>query len=366
MNDAHLLTGPDTQAAPRTGPRPHSRPDVLAHLRRTDASTYRERRRLLSSGRAIAIDRGHIAVGVPETGIETWERADLLDRLRLHAVQGNLPEAVATRTAAALARGLWTAGHLARIDIGTSRHAGRSIRTLPGPDGSPGRGLSVHRQHRPDMRPEEIATVDGLRVTTLRRTVVDCLLHEKASVSLLAAVSAARHDGGVANRWHASGLQRAREFLSGVREDLLRLPPSRPGRRRALVVLASADPLLESAGEAMCLVFARAIGLPQPQIQTQFRVNGATYYGDLWWDLFGLLLEFDGLTKYGAAAPLIAEKTREDDLRSLPGIRSIQRVTWPILRQPRRRWALERALLTAVPVDARPALTPCRDFGVVR
>ncbi|WFR66564.1 hypothetical protein P9139_17600 [Curtobacterium flaccumfaciens] len=80
------------------------------------------------------------------------------------------------------------------------------------------------------------------------------------------------------------------------------------------------------------------VGLPEPVLQHEFRAGGRLIARvDFWFPDQGVVVEFDGLAKYrdpalrgGRTADevLVAEKLREDDVRSLPDVRRVVRVTW--------------------------------------
>ncbi|MDY1004863.1 hypothetical protein [Curtobacterium sp. CFBP9011] len=72
---------------------------------------------------------------------------------------------------------------------------------------------------------------------------------------------------------------------------------------------------------------------------------------DFWISSLGVVLEFDGQQKYvdptmlagrDAAQVLWQEKIREDQLRALPEVRTVIRVTWWHLAEPERLRALLR------------------------
>ena len=107
------------------------------------------------------------------------------------------------------------------------------------------------------------------------------------------------------------------------------------GRRQARVVVAHADPHAESPYETVLRWVAVSRGMPRPVLQARFDVRGRTYYADLCWSFevridgrtvrIRIVCEYDGDLKYlghataaDAARVLLAEKRREDDLRSMP------------------------------------------------
>jgi len=187
--------------------------------------------------------------------------------------------------------------------------------------------------------PDEVATVDGLAVTTMSRTVVD-----------LAAASAFGQAVAMAD----AALRRTAHPISGVpgtalgKDDLyaeLELLPLRHGTARARRVIDFADGLADRPGESMSRVSMWIAQLPMPRLQVRLAgASGRGYVVDFWWPEFNLMGEFDGRDKYSnpeflrgrtPEQALHDEKLREDDLRALDG-RRMSRWSWQIALSPAR------------------------------
>lgn len=162
------------------------------------------------------------------------------------------------------------------------------------------------------------AIVDGMRVTSAARTVIDLARHD-GFLAGVAAGDAALHRGLVAlDELHAE----------------LRAAGSRRGVRTARDVVAFVDGRSESPGESLSRVRMHELALPAPQLQHVVRDrDGFVGRVDFWWDEARVVGEFDGRAKYGidgaareAADQLWDEKTREDRLRRT-GV-TVVRWTW--------------------------------------
>lgn len=202
--------------------------------------------------------------------------------------------------------------------------------------------------HSTQVHVDDIVEVDGMRCTSLLRTVVDLA----ATAPTADAVVLADH----ALRTSLSGLKA--ELL----EAWLRAQPMR-GHRRSLDVIALADGRAESPLESVSRVNMQAARLAEPDLQTPFADgNGRIGFVDFAWPSARVIGEADGEAKYldpalrgGRTADRVVldEKIREDRLRALG---------WRVVRW---RWSVARdaealgALLTAAGVPR--ATTPWRD-----
>ncbi len=111
-------------------------------------------------------------------------------------------------------------------------------------------------------------------------------------------------------------------------------------------VLRVADGRAESPGESVLrriLVDAGISVTPQLTVHD----GPVSWRADLVVDGTPVLVEFDGLVKYGGPGDLVAEKRREDRLRALGYV--VVRVTWADLRHPDR-----------VVAEVRRAMARCR------
>ncbi|MRH89548.1 hypothetical protein GFY24_19210 [Nocardia sp. SYP-A9097] len=185
------------------------------------------------------------------------------------------------------------------------------------------RHLTVHAARLP---PGDYTEVDGIRVTTAPRTVIDLartLPFEQAVVI-----------GDAALR---SGKTTRIELLDQVNQATGR--KGCPAARRVVEFL---DGRSESVGESRSRVQLIHSRLPAPELQAIIFADYGTRTTrvDYLWPELGLIGEFDGMIKYhkeirGDHTPeevVIAEKLREDALRAL-GLRVI-RWTWSDLDNP--------------------------------
>jgi hypothetical protein len=170
------------------------------------------------------------------------------------------------------------------------------------------------------LDPDEITRVDGIRVTSTARTVVDlarALPFEPAVVVGDAAL--------------ALGITSGDELA-----DALRRSARRPWCARARAAVGFLDGRAESVGESRSRVAIARAGLPVPRPQWEVRdARGALIgRGDFGWPEYGVVGEFDGRTKYGRSLrpgvepgeAVYQEKLREDALRA-EGL-TVIRWTW--------------------------------------
>ena len=157
---------------------------------------------------------------------------------------------------------------------------------------------------------------DGIRVTSLVRTVVD-VAHSCEFPRAVGMIDAAL----------AGSETHGREPVIRAELDASMNASRRPGAVRARRAIAFADGRSESLGESLSRVQFEALGLPRPLLQQRFVDEQGTIIPDFYFPEFDLAGEFDGAVKYGdgrrfgttlsAREVLIAEKRREDRLRRL-------------------------------------------------
>jgi len=189
------------------------------------------------------------------------------------------------------------------------------------------------------LGPSEVVEVQGIRVTSLARTVVD--------VGRTVAFDQAVMAGDAARR---RGLEPA------DLDACLARSTRRPGMAKARRVAGFLDPLSESPGESLSRVALHAVGVSAPTLQYEVSDFSGRLVGraDFCWEEHRTLGEFDGRVKYGrllkageeAADVVYAEKLREDALRDLGW--QVVRWTYADLKQPevildRLRRAFDRA-----------------------
>jgi len=182
------------------------------------------------------------------------------------------------------------------------------------------------------MPPEQDRTiVGGLPATSLARTVWDCLTTLPPGDALVAADAALR-----------AGVSR-QQLESYAR-------PGGRGHSRALTALRFADGGAESPGESMCRYRLLRAGLPVPETQVAVSTRLGTFWGDLGWPQWRLIVEYDGRVKYREqpAEVLIREKRRHD---------ALVEAGWRALRATKEDLADHQAFVTRVALALPAAVT---------
>jgi len=182
---------------------------------------------------------------------------------------------------------------------------------------------------------DETGMLRTMPVTSLARTVADCLSLLPPAQGLVVV------DGALNRGLDPDELRRAVEARAGRR-----------GSARARTLLSLADDGPESPGESMTRFWVLLAGLPQPTTQVRVETRLGTFWADLGWEEWRLLLEYDGRIKYAATGPdsLVAEKRRHDAL--VEEGNTVLRVTKEDFRSVAGR--VERA----APADLRRYLVP--------
>ncbi|WP_172979853.1 type IV toxin-antitoxin system AbiEi family antitoxin domain-containing protein [Agromyces agglutinans] len=309
--------------------------------------------RMTRAGVLVRVRRGVYAAG------PAWRAAGVDERyrLRIHAeaLEARSTLCVSHRSAAAF-HGLPAVGRWpdAVETTAVSATGGRS-----------GGRRSVHRA---GPAPEWVV-IDGVRVTSLVRTLADVSITSpmRVSVPMLDA----------ALRAHAPGLRMGRsrdlppvptpaptparvrarsgaapasfDLRAQVLAEIAAIDPVR-GRRRAEASVRFADARAENAGESLSRVVIHESGFVAPDLQVQIDgVLGSYAIADFLWRGIRRIGEFDGTQKYlrsrevsglDPATVVFREKQREDALRRL-GF-GMTRWDWAMLMQPTRLAALLR------------------------
>ena len=175
---------------------------------------------------------------------------------------------------------------------------------------TPGHGEHSDRMRvrRTALDPDEVTVLDGLRVTTLARTVFDLARSLPFEWGVMACDAALRR-----------GLDSAALEWSTRRHPRLR------GAPRARQVIRFGDPRSESPAESLSRVQIARACLPAPELQYEvFDSDGAfVARSDFAWPELLLIGEVDGKAKYGSllrsgqdpADAIMAEKRREESIR---------------------------------------------------
>jgi len=189
-----------------------------------------------------------------------------------------------------------------------------------------GRTRAGIAQHDVPLDEDDVVEVDGIRCTSLERTVLDlaCAATPEAGLSAAdaalrrAAVDKHRQDPDRAEDWHARMSQRA---------AVIRVRGIRQARR----ILDFADGRAQLPGESVSRLHLHRLGFSD--LPLQVHVTGSA--GDEYWLDFGfprnrVFGEFDGEGKYvdpdlrgerTVEEAVLAEKHREDDVRGVTGWR---------------------------------------------
>lgn len=235
-----------------------------------------------------------------------WERAIRLHRLSVRMARQRLGAVVVSHQSAALLHGLpvWgtdlTTAHFTRLETGQSRS---------------GRRIQVHRGA---IALDEIVELDGLKVTTCERAIVETACTTSYEVGVVLA------DGALGMRLTT------RDRLAAV----VRRHRHWHGLPAANTAVQFADGRSESVGESRLRVLMANHGLPTPELQVEIRDESGRLIARVDFLLLGtLVVEFDGAMKYGDTADtVLAEKRREDRLRER-GYGMI-RINWSDLNRP--------------------------------
>lgn len=175
------------------------------------------------------------------------------------------------------------------------------------------------------LEPGMTTDLNGMAVTSVARTVIDCA----CTVSFAQGVAMADY----AVHSNLTSLTDLADTVDGLGR--------RQGGSRARQVVISADGRSESPGESFSRLTICQCGLPTPELQFEIR-DGLQLIArsDFAWQQFRTVGEFDGRVKYGrllkpgqtAGDVLWEEKRREDAIRSLGW--EVVRWTWADLANP--------------------------------
>lgn len=264
-----------------------------------------ELRRMRAQGRLTAVRPGAYVPSDDPRLDDTVARHALAVRA---TAQRMTADTVVSHVSAAVLHGLTLWGlPLQRVHLTRDRVSG-------------GRRTALRHLHTARLDAVDVTQIDGIRVTSVARTLADLALTVPFEPALVA-VDAALHR----HRTTAVALADAVERAGGRRG-------SPPARR----VVAAADARSESPGETRSRIAIARAGLPAPTLQHAVPELG--FRTDFYWEEFRTVGEFDGKVKYGRNVRpgqdpgdvVFAEKRREDALRDL-GF-EVVRWTWDELR----------------------------------
>jgi hypothetical protein len=194
------------------------------------------------------------------------------------------------------------------------------------------RGVVRHLRRDGD---DELVEIAEVRVTTLERTVVDCVAMLPPLDGLVLADSAL-----------AAGAE------PHVLADLLARARGSRNVGRVRTVLRFADGGAESAYESACRFVVLRGGLPVPETQVPVRTRLGEVWSDWGWPEHGVLGEYDGRDKYDDRTAMMREKRRHDAL--LEAGRRVVRV----VKEDLRGTGLAERFLRLMPARVRASTRP--------
>ena len=254
------------------------------------------------------------------TGMSPYRISRLVEQGKLRALPRGvytLPDAGAAGTDGAREHALLVAAVLARCDfpvvashrsaavihgldlIGRQPAEAVTVTRSPGAHGSRSlrAGVTVHSAELPASH---VIVRDGIRLTSVARTVVDLARTGTFREGVVAADSALRDRRTTVPEMHAVILDCARW----------------PGIRRARDVVAFSDHRAESALESIGRVVFREFGLPAPELQVWVGGDlGVVGRADYLWQRYRTIAEADGALKYAQPGQAIAQLDRDARLR---------------------------------------------------
>lgn len=223
------------------------------------------------------------------------EADDETRRLIAATCKNRHPDAVVSHTSALLMHRL-PVRHVAKGTI----HLSRS-----GPEH--GKSVKGVKLHRAEVLDTDVVVIEGVRVTSLERTLVDVGRTEPYEWAVAAADAVLRRSADA-------------DLLS----EMIARAKGLPGVGRLRQALAFADPRSGSVAESMSRVSMARAGLPAPELQVEI-VNSRGEWvatSDFGWRALGVVGETDGRGKYvddpgrqrTAADVVMNEKTRDQGI----------------------------------------------------
>lgn len=287
--------------------------------------------RMVRRGELVRVRRDALVLASVLTGATPWEKRALAAR----AVGRSLAQSPGAAThalsheSALMVHGLPWFGEDGLVHL---------VRT----DGRRGRRDDTVWVHRPvDAR--WVGVVDGLRVVSPGLAALQVAATHGVEAGLVA-VDGVLHQAGTADladhtRWDAAAAARMRHEVARALGTV-----RGAGASAAALVLEHADGRSESAGESRSRWLVHSLGLGPCTPQFEVR-DGPLLVGiaDLKLDRWPVLVEFDGAGKYTSHESLLAEKDREDRMRTLGY--ELVRIRWNDLARPQ---VVRRRLLEAV------------------
>lgn len=194
-------------------------------------------------------------------------------------------------------------------DSAVSHHSAAFLHGLPIPNLNADVAMIDPRQrttspvgvvrHRVAISERDVECVRGIPRTDLLRTTVDCARSFNAPDGLAVLDEALNHGVPV-------------DYLHALNNSM----PSNRGRAKARWLFDAGVVGVDSPMESRLRFILLCAGFGDAVIQFPIpSFDGRVFFADIAFPSLGIIFEYDGRAKYGAAADLIAEKAREDAIR---------------------------------------------------
>ncbi len=264
------------------------------------ALDHRAASRAAASGELVRVKRGAYCAR------SEWDASSEARRhlLRVVAFAQSHPSAVFSHWSAAVVHGLPMIGRWPDdVHMAAARASG-------------GRSETGVKRHCRGLDNHEWQTVDGMRVTTIARTLVDLAMVQPFRFAL------APIDHALAS-----------DLSIGELTDYLDSRGTFRGLPQVARAMALADGRSGSPGESLSRGTIHELGFPAPLLQVEHRMPGRTAITDFEWPDYMTFGEFDGVGKYlrkeflhgmTTADAVLAEKRREDQLRRATGFSAVR------------------------------------------
>lgn len=169
------------------------------------------------------------------------------------------------------------------------------------------------RRHQLPLPEEDVTVIDGMRVTSLDRTVYDVIrlsTLETAVACFDAALRTVAWDEA-ARSYDQAAAEQLRSLVATRIEDAA----GARGIRQARFVTPFADGRAQLPGESIARLWMHLLGAPAPVLQFRVERGGGRFaLLDFAWPTLGRWAEFDGEAKYRDPL-LIGDRSREEVLR---------------------------------------------------
>lgn len=264
---------------------------------------------------------------------EQWQALYPEERHRAHVIAAVRDARSAAPVCRASAAVLW--------GLLLYRLAPRRVHMLCDPERRNSSGVDVQR-HAERADPLDVEVVEGIRCTSLARTVFDLIRTLPLEAAVAVADAAERMIALRGREWDAE----AREVWRADMSQRIADHPGARGIAQARWVAAFADGQAQLPGESVSRLQLHRLGFAPPRLQVEVAgPGGRAYFVDFGLTDVRTLGEFDGETKYrdeamrrGASVEdvLLQEKQREDWIRG--------RTQWRLVRWGSRDIDTARAL----------------------